>query len=158
MNSYEKKSQNLSCQTWSIMQLLWLRPAWETLLKYLGDPGVHVNGHTIFRVLLLNCDSDGKRLGSYLIINVKVLLGFHLNLNKKIMHHQKENPKPTNTASQSVATATWGDGIQKKRKNRKWESKLPSFLLRYETKGGFQSVWSNLAYSGVLISWSMQCL
>lgn len=53
------------------------------MLKYLGDPGVHVNGHTIFRVLLLNCVSDGKRLGSYLIINVKVLLGFHLNLNKK---------------------------------------------------------------------------
>lgn len=42
-----------------------------------------MNGHKIFRFLLLNCHSDGKRLGSYLMVNVKVPPGSHLDLNKK---------------------------------------------------------------------------
>lgn len=52
----------------------------KTVLIYLGDTEVHMNGHKIFRFLLLNGDSGGERLGNYLMICVKLLLAFYLNL------------------------------------------------------------------------------
>lgn len=45
------------------------------------------------------------------MINVKVLSGCHLTLSKKIIHHQKENRKPTSPASELVVAATQGDGV-----------------------------------------------
>lgn len=42
------------------------------------------------------------------MISVKLFLGFYVNLDQKI-HYQKEIPKLTNSASQSVATTPKGE-------------------------------------------------
>lgn len=65
------------------------KTCFKTVLIYLGDTEVHMSGRKIFRFLLLNCDSGGERLGSYLRISVKVFLGFYLNLNKKYIAKKK---------------------------------------------------------------------
>lgn len=57
------------------------KTSFKTVLIYLGDTEVHMNGHKNFGVLLLNSDTGGETLESYLVINVKVFLGFYLNLN-----------------------------------------------------------------------------
>lgn len=56
------------------------KTSFKTLLIYLGDTEVHLNGHKIFRFVLLNSDPGGEGLGSYLMIIVKVFLGLYLNL------------------------------------------------------------------------------